>query len=206
MHAELPLMTKLLVLMSYGLTHWAPVVVSVILGCAWFLRRLYNSDKGRLFFDRLKLRLPVLGPLYRKVAIARFVRTLTSMLSSGVSLPRAIDIAAGVAGSRPIADAARMAIEDIQHGHPMSTTLERSGVFPRMVTQMIAVGEGAGSLDEMLTETAAYYEREVEYTVKRLTTLLEPLLTAFLATIVGFVVVALYLPIFGLGKALMHSN
>ena len=104
-----------------------------------------------------------------------------------------------------IADAAREAVTEIRKGQTLSEPLGRTGEFPRMVTRMIAVGEQSGSLESMLAEVAHFYDRDVEYTVKRLTTLLEPLLTAFLSVVVGFVVISLYLPIFSLGKAIMHS-
>jgi type IV pilus assembly protein PilC len=128
------------------------------------------------------------------------------MIHSGLPLTRSLEIAAGVAGNRVIAEAALGVMAGIRKGEPLSEPLARSGEFPPMVTQMVAVGEEAGNLEIMLHETARFYDRDVEYNVKRLTTLLEPLLTAFLAVVVGFVVISLYLPIFGLGKVLMHNN
>ena len=151
------------------------------------------------------MKLPVLGPLSRKVVVGRFVRTLSGMMASGLPLTRGLEIAAGVAGNRVIADAAREAVNEIRKGQTLSEPLGRTGEFPRMVTRMVAVGEQSGTLESMLTEIAHFYDRDVEYTVKRLTTLLEPLLTAFLSVVVGFVVISLYLPIFSLGKAIMHS-
>jgi type IV pilus assembly protein PilC len=190
---------------SYVLTHDTLFVVAGLIGLAALLRHIYRTDGGRLFFDRLKLKLPVLGPLTRKVVVGRFVRTLSGMMRSGLPLTRGLEIAAGVAGNRVIADAAREAIAEIRKGQRLSEPLQRTGEFPRMVTRMIAVGEQSGSLESMLAEVAHFYDRDVEYTVKRLTTLLEPLLTAFLSVVVGFVVIALYLPIFSLGNAIMHS-
>jgi type IV pilus assembly protein PilC len=206
LHAELPFMTRMLVHISYVMTHDTLLVILAIAGLAFLVRQIYRTDGGRLFFDRLKLRLPVLGPLNRKIAIGRFVRTLCAMIQSGLPLTRGLEIAAGVAGNRVIAEAALGVIKGIRKGEPLSEPLQRSGEFPPMVTQMVAVGEEAGNLEMMLHETARFYDRDVEYNVKRLTTLLEPLLTAFLAVVVGFVVISLYLPIFGLGKVLMHSN
>jgi type IV pilus assembly protein PilC len=206
LHAELPAMTRLLVSISYTLTHRAPLVLAGIGILAALVRYVYQTEGGRLFFDRLKLRLPVLGKLNRKVAIGRFVRTLAAMIHSGIPLTRGLELAAVVAGNRVITDAVRGVVAEIMKGHPISGPLERTGEFPKMVTRMVAVGEESGTLDLMLLETARFYERDVEYTVKRLTLMLEPLLTAFLAVIVGFVVLSLYLPIFGLGNALMHSK
>jgi type IV pilus assembly protein PilC len=206
MGANLPAMTQLLVGMSHVLTHYTPFVILGVVGSGWLIRHIYRTDWGRLWFDRIKLRLPVLGKLNRKVAVGRFVRTLSAMVGSGLTLTRGLEIASGVAGNRVIADAGRGVVSELRKGQSLSSQLESTGVFPRMVTQMVSVGEEAGSLELMLQETAHFYERDVEYTVKRLTTMLEPLLTAFLAVVVGFVVISLYMPIFGLGQAIMHSK
>jgi type IV pilus assembly protein PilC len=206
MHAELPLMTRMLVSISYLLTHRAPLVIAGVGGLFLLLRRVYRTDRGRLFCDRVKLRLPVLGRLNHKVAVARFSRTLSAMVASGLPLTRGLEIAAGVAGNRVIGDAVLGVATQIRKGHRLSDPLGQTGVFPRMVTRMVAVGEESGSLEAMLTEVAHFYDRDVEYTVKRLTTLLEPLLTAFMSVVVGFVLVSLYLPIFSLGHAVMHSQ
>jgi type IV pilus assembly protein PilC len=205
MHAELPAMTLTLVRISYILTHDALFVIAGLIGLGMLLRHAYRTDRGRLFFDRMKLKLPVLGPLARKVVVGRFARTLSGMMASGLPLTRGLEITAGVAGNRVIANAAREAATEIRKGKTLSDPLARTGEFPRMVTRMVAVGEQSGTLESMLVEIAHFYDRDVEYTVKRLTTLLEPLLTAFLSVVVGFVVVSLYLPIFSLGKAIMHS-
>jgi type IV pilus assembly protein PilC len=205
LHAQLPLMTQMLVKISYALTHDTPFVIAGIIALGALVRYIYQTDGGRLFCDRIKLRLPVLGPLNRKVAIGRFVRALSAMVASGLPLTRGLEIAAGVAGNRVIADAACGLVTELRKGHPLSEPLERTGQFPKMVTRMVAVGEESGSLEAMLAEVAHFYDRDVEYNVKRLTTLLEPLLTAFLSLVVGFVVVSLYLPIFSLGQAIMHS-
>jgi type IV pilus assembly protein PilC len=206
LHAELPAMTQLLVMMSHVLTHYTPWVILANVAVVWAIRYIYRTDKGRLWFDRLKLRLPVLGKLNRKVAVGRFVRTLSAMVASGLTLTRGLEVASGVAGNRVIADAGRGVVSELRKGQSLSSQLEQTGVFPRMVTQMVSVGEEAGSLEMMLSETANFYERDVEYTVKRLTSMLEPLLTAFLAVVVGFVVISLYMPIFGLGQAILGSK
>jgi type IV pilus assembly protein PilC len=204
--AKLPAITQLLVNVSYTLTHYTLWVIAGCFGLSWLVRHLYRTDRGRLWFDQMKLRLPVLGKLNRKVAIGRFVRTLSAMVSSGLVLTRGLEIAAGVAGNRVIADAGRGVVSELRKGQPLSGELARTGVFPQMVIQMISVGEEAGSLETMLHETARFYERDVEYTVKRLTSMLEPLLTAILSVIVGFVLISLYMPIFGLGEALMGKK
>jgi type IV pilus assembly protein PilC len=206
LHADLPAMTQVLVGISDLLTHRTPFVAAGMVGLGALLRYLYRTDWGRLFCDRMKLRLPVLGPLNRKVAVGRFVRTLSAMVASGLPLTRGLEIAAGVAGNRVIGNAVRGVATEIRKGHRLSEPLTRTGEFPTMATRMIAVGEESGSLEAILAEVAHFYDRDVEYTVKRLTTLLEPLLTAFLSLIVGFVVVALYLPIFSLGQAVLHSK
>lgn len=206
LNAQLPAMTQALVSISYVLTHRTPFVAAGVAALAALVRYTYRTDRGRLFCDHMKLRLPVLGPLHRKVAVGRFIRSLSAMLGSGLPLTRGLEIAAGVAGNRVIGDAARGVSTDIRKGYPLSHPLERTGEFPRMVIRMIHVGEESGTLESMLAEIAHFYDRDVEYTVKRLTTLLEPLLTAFLSLVVGFVVVALYLPIFSLGQAVLHSK
>jgi type IV pilus assembly protein PilC len=203
LNAKLPAITQLLVSISYTLTHYTLWVVAGFVVVTYLVRHIYRTDQGRLWFDRMKLRLPVLGKLNQKVAVGRFVRTLSAMVGSGLALTRGLEIAAGVAGNRVIADAGRSVVSELRKGQPLSSELERTGAFPRMVTQMVSVGEEAGSLETMLHETAHFYERDVEYTVKRLTSMLEPILTAILSVIVGFVLVALYMPIFGLGEALM---
>ena len=205
LHAELPAMTQMLVSISYMLTHRTPFVIAGLVGLGALLRYIYRTDWGRLLCDRVKLGMPVLGPLNRKIAIGRFVRTLSAMVGSGLPLTRGLEIAAGVTGNRVIGDAVRGVATEIRKGHRLSDPLQRTGVFPNMVTRMVAVGEDSGSLESMLAQVAHFYDRDVEYNTKKLTTLLEPLLTAFLSAIVGFVVVSLYLPIFSLGKAIMHQ-
>jgi type IV pilus assembly protein PilC len=169
-------------------------LVLIVLG----LRRIYKTQKGRYAFDQMFLRAPVFGILIRKIAVARFTRTLGTMLSSGVPILDGLDVVAATAGNAVVEKAIRNARTAISEGRPVAEPLAETNVFPPMVTQMIAVGEATGALDNMLGKIADFYDEEVDTAVGSLTSMLEPLLILFLGVTIGFLLVAMYLPIFQL--------
>ncbi len=175
--------------------HW--VILGIIVLVVAF-RRVYRTPAGRGFFDRLFLRAPVFGLLLRKVAVARFTRTLGTMLSSGVPILDGLEVVAATAGNSAIEKAIRDARLSISEGRPVAEPLAETHVFPSMVTQMIAVGEATGALDTMLGKIADFYDDEVDTAVGGLTSMLEPLLILFFGVTIGGLLVAMYLPIFQL--------
>jgi type IV pilus assembly protein PilC len=176
----------------------------MILGGGTFLfifKKIYATERGNIEIDRIALKLPVFGILIRKVSVAKFTRTLGTLISSGVPLIEGLDICARTSGNKIVEIAVFKTIEAIKEGETIAAPLSREDVFPPMVIQMIDVGEASGSLDKMLSKIADFYDEEVDAAVDGLTALLEPMLMVFLGTIVGFIVVAMYLPIFKMGAA-----
>jgi type IV pilus assembly protein PilC len=157
-----------------------------------------RTDKGKEALDRFLLRVPVVGPVLRKIIVARFTRTLGTLLSSGVPILDALDICARTAGNRVVQTGILRARSKIAEGHDMAGPLADSRVFPTMVVQMIGVGEQTGAMDQMLNKIADFYEEEVDTAVAGLTSLIEPVMMAFLGVVVGGLIVAMYLPIFKL--------
>ena len=175
--------------------HWMLLgLILLIVG----LRQFRRTTKGRDLFDRLLLRMPVFGVLLRKIAVARFTRTLGTMLSSGVPILDGLDVVAATAGNSVVEKAIREARLSISEGRPVAEPLSETHVFPPMVTQMIAVGEATGALDSMLGKIADFYDEEVDSAVGVLTSMLEPMLILFLGVTIGGLLLAMYLPIFQL--------
>ncbi|NWF92366.1 MAG: type II secretion system F family protein [Syntrophaceae bacterium] len=168
------------------------------------LRRYYRTEKGKLIIDGLILRLPVFGPLFQKIAVARFSRTLGTLVSSGVPILDGLTIVSKASGNRRIETAIMNARASIREGETIAEPLNRSGNFPPMVIQMISVGESTGALDNMLSKIADFYEEEVDVAVGNLTSLLEPFLMVFLGVVIGGVVISMYLPIFQMASAVGH--
>ena len=164
-------------------------------------RWYYRQETGRRNVDRLLLRLPVVGSLLQRIAVARFSRTLGTMVSSGVPILESMDIVAKTAGNRIIEEAIIIARVSISEGKTIAEPLADSKVFPPMVTQMVAVGEATGALDAMLTKIADFYDDEVDAAVEAMTALLEPMLMVFLGVVIGGLVIAMYLPVFKLAGA-----
>jgi type IV pilus assembly protein PilC len=173
---------------------WQMIIGTVLLVIA--VKRIYKTDRGRLQMDRLFLSLPVFGDLIRKAAVAKFTRTLGTLISSGVPILDGLQITASTAGNKVIENAIMYARSSISEGKDVAEPLGQSNVFPPMVVQMIAVGEATGAMDTMLSKIADFYDEEVDEAVAALTSLLEPMLMVFLGVTVGFIVVAMYLPIF----------
>lgn len=196
--AELPLPTRVVIAASDMLVAYMPYIIPAIVIGVFAFKRYYATDKGRHVVDAMLLKLPVLGPLLRKIAVARFCRTMATLLASGVPILDGLDITARTAGNAIIEDAVQTTRTGIERGETISGPLRDTGVFPPMVVQMIGVGEATGALDTMLGKIADFYEEEVDTAVAGLLTLLEPIMIAFLGLVVGGIVIAMYLPIFGL--------
>lgn len=177
-------------------------MIGGLIGFIFIFKKVYATDRGMTEIDRIALKLPVFGMLIQKVSVAKFSRTLGTLISSGVPLIEAMDICARTAGNKIIEGAILSTIISVKEGETIAAPLARQRVFPPMVIQMIDVGESAGALDTMLSKIADFYDQEVDTAVDGLTALLEPMLMVFLGLVVGFIVVAMYLPIFKMGETI----
>jgi type IV pilus assembly protein PilC len=175
-----------------------PFMIGGVSLASYGMRRYYGTPDGRMRVDSILLRMPLLGKIFRKVAVARFCRTLSTLLSSGVPILDGLDITAKTAGNAVVESAIKSVRTRIERGETIAAPLRATGVFPAMVAQMIGAGESTGALDTMLAKIAEFYEEEVDVAVAGLLTVLEPLLIAFLGVIVGGIVVSMYLPLFDL--------
>jgi len=193
---KLPGMTQMVVDMSEFVQHYIVFILLGIGGVIFAFNMYYKTNSGEKVIDTIKLSLPVFGQINRKMSIARFTRTLGTLTSSGVAILDGLNITAKTAGNRVISDAIMKARVSISGGENIAGPLEESGVFPTMVTQMIAVGEETGGLDEMLVKVADFYDEEVKVLVDGMASTIEPIMIVFLGGFVGFLVVAMYLPIF----------
>jgi type IV pilus assembly protein PilC len=196
--ATLPLPTRIVIAASNGLVQFMPFVIVGMIAFVFGFRAWYGTTSGRKIVDATVLRMPVLGNLMRKIAVARFCRTLSTLLASGVSILEALEITARTAGNAVVEDAIMLTRKSIEGGETIAAPLKETAVFPAMVVQMIGVGEATGALDTMLQKIADFYEEEVDVAVAGLLTLLEPIMIAFLGGVVGGIVIAMYLPIFDL--------
>ena len=192
----LPTPTRIVIWMSAMLQSYWWLLLGMIFAGIWGLRMYYRTSAGRLQLDRVLLRVPIVGDLLRKTAVARFTRTLGTLLSSGVSILDGLEITARTAGNRVIHDAVMRSRSSIAGGETIAEPLKQSGVFPPMVTQMINVGEQTGTIDEMLDKVADFYDEEVDTAVEALLAAMEPMLIVFLGAVVGGMIVSMYLPIF----------
>ncbi len=200
MGAALPIPTQIVVEMSNFMKSNFLYIIMGIFAFIFVIKKLYNTEKGRLKMDAMMLRAPVVGPLIRKVAVAKFTRTLSTMLQSGVPILDALQVVAKTSGNKVIEGAVVRVAESISEGRPIAEPLEESGVFPNMVVQMINVGESVGALDTMLTKIADFYDDEVDQAVSNLTAMIEPLMMVVLGGMIGGIVVAMYLPIFSMAS------
>jgi len=197
MDAQLPLPTQILLSFSdFARRTFLPGLGLLILGVFLFKRKVLQTRPGRLWFDRTMLKIPIFGPLIRKVAIARFARTLSTLVRSGVQILAALEIVSEASGNRVIADALIRVKDSIREGENIAGPLAASRVFPPMVVRMMAVGEQTGRLDEMLAKVADFYEEQVDAAVSGLTSALEPIIICVLGIVVGSIVFAIFLPIF----------
>jgi len=197
----LPMPTQVVINISNFVQDYVLVIIGAIAFVIIAFKQIYRTKKGREVIDAVSLKLPVFGILIRKVAVAKFTRTLGTMISSGVPILDGLEIVAKTAGNKTVEYAIYKVKQSISEGKTIAEPLEKSGVFPPMVCQMIAVGEQAGSIDTMLNKIADFYDDEVDDAVSNLTAMMEPLLMLFLGTTVGGLVIAMYLPIFELAGA-----
>ena len=196
--AELPLPTRVVIALSNNLVRFGPFLLVGLAAIAYGFKSYYGTEGGRKTIDAAMLKMPVLGLLLRKIAVARFCRTLSTLLASGVSILEALDITARTSGNAIIEEAILTTRKSIERGETIAQPLKETNVFPSMVVQMIGVGEATGALDTMLGKIADFYEEEVDVAVAGLLTLLEPIMIAFLGGVVGGIVIAMYMPIFDL--------
>jgi type IV pilus assembly protein PilC len=199
---SLPALTQLVIDLSSFMQKY---IIFMAIGAGvggWFLKRFYDTPAGRLKIDGLSLKLPVIGDLVRKIAVARFTRTFGTLIQSGVPIMDSLEIVARTAGNLVVENAILAARTSVGEGKTLAEPIGKTGVFPPMVVQMISVGEATGALDAMLSKIADFYDEEVDTAVAMLTSLLEPALMVFLGTVIGFIVIAMYLPIFKMASAI----
>jgi type IV pilus assembly protein PilC len=196
---DLPLPTKIVIAMSHFIGSYFGLLILIGFGASIFgIKVWYGTPAGRMAIDRIILKLPVIGILMRKIAVARFTRTLGTLISSGVPILEGLDITAKTSGNAVVEQALFKVRKALEEGKSLTDPLRDSAVFPGMVTQMIAVGEQTGAMDAMLQKIADFYEEEVDAAVKDLLTALEPVMIVFLGVVVGGVVISMYLPLFSL--------
>jgi type IV pilus assembly protein PilC len=196
--AQLPFPTRVVIAASNYIVSYGVFIVIGIGLVGYGIKSYYGTTGGRRLIDRILLRAPILGQILRKVAVARFCRTLSTLLASGVPILDGLDITARTAGNAIVEDAILLTRSGIERGETISGPLRETNVFPSMVVQMINVGETTGALDAMLSKIADFYEEEVDTAVAGLLTLMEPVMIAFLGVVVGGIVIAMYMPIFDL--------
>lgn len=197
--AELPFLTRILINISDALRKFWYVILFLPVGTAITLKQYRKTEQGHRNLDQFILKLPIFGLLLRKVAIAKFTRTLSTLVKSGVPILQALETVAKTSGNKVIEIAVMTARESVKEGERIATPLKKSHVFPPMVIQMIAIGEETGNLDAMLAKIADFYDQEVDTAVKALTSMIEPIIIVIMGVVIGFIVVAMFLPMFELG-------
>ncbi|MSR76981.1 MAG: type II secretion system F family protein [Candidatus Omnitrophica bacterium] len=201
LNAELPAMTKMLIKTSHYLQENSLVVFGVMGFTFYFVKQFIKTPFGRLVWDAGLLKMPVFGPLFLKVAVSKFSRTLATLIRSGVAILSALEIVSKTSGNRRIEIVIASLMDSVKKGQGIASSLEKHAIFPTMVVKMIAIGEETGELEEMLIKIADFYDSEVDAAVDGLTSLIEPLIIAFLGVVIGGIVVAMFLPILGLATA-----
>lgn len=199
--SALPAPTQMVVNMSDFAKGNFHIILGSIFIMIWAIKKINKTDKGKTQIDKLLLVFPIIGPLLRRVAVAKFTRTLGTMMTSGVPILDALNVVARTAGNKVIEMAVFRVTDAIKEGRPLADPLEETGVFPSMVVQMINVGESTGALDVMLEKIADFYDEEVDQAVENLTAAIEPLMMVFLGGLIGGLVIAMYLPIFSMAGA-----
>jgi type IV pilus assembly protein PilC len=197
----LPLPTLIVLTLSRLIKKYVIIFIPAVILLFYLFKKYYQTDGGKALVDRLLLKLPVLGSLFQKISVARFSRTLGTLVSSGVPILDGLNIVSKTSGNKTVEKAILNARTSIREGETIAEPLNRSKIFPPMVIQMISVGESTGALDSMLAKIADFYEEEVDVAVGNLTSLLEPFLMVFLGVVIGGVVIAMYLPIFQMASA-----
>ncbi len=194
--AALPAPTQFLINVSNIMRHYTffllAAIAAIVIGTRWYA----NTEKGRYLIDGMKLKLPIVGTLMKKVSISKFTRTLSTLVKSGVPILSALEIVAKTAGNVVVEKAINNVRDSVREGENIATPLEKSGIFPPLVTRMVAVGEKSGELEKMLTKISDFFDDQVDATVSGLTSLIEPLIIAFLGIVIGGIVICMFLPIF----------
>jgi type IV pilus assembly protein PilC len=193
--SKLPAMTQMLIDISSFLKNYYYIFFGGVFMLVLLVTRINRTQRGKLFFDRILLRLPIFGDLLRKVAISRFTRTLATLLQTGVPILESLDIVGKTSGNRVVELAVDNVKNNVREGESIAAPLIKSGVFPPMVTRMIAIGEKSGQLEKMLTKISEFYDDQVDTMVAGLTSIIEPMIIGFLGIVIGFIVIALFLPI-----------
>ncbi|MEW5765333.1 MAG: type II secretion system F family protein [Acidobacteriota bacterium] len=196
--AKLPLPTRIVIAISHFLGRWAWLIFLMLVAVFVAIRLYYKTPGGRYVIDKILLKLPVFGIVLKKIAVARFCRTLATLVSSGVPILEGLDITAKTSGNAIVEEAIMKTRKAVEEGKTLTQPLEESKLFPGMVTQMIGVGESTGALDAMLSKIADFYEDEVDEAVTNLMSLLEPIIIVFLGVTIGGIVIAMYMPLFTL--------
>jgi type IV pilus assembly protein PilC len=201
MGSALPAPTQFLVDASQFMQNYFLYMLGAMVAAGYAFKRFYHTEKGALMIDALVLKSPVFGPLLKKVAVAKFTRTLSTMMTSGVPILEGLSIVSKTAGNKIVEGALMKVRQSISEGRTIAEPLFETDIFPAMVVQMIAVGEATGALDAMLSKIADFYDDEVDAAVDTMTALLEPFMMVFLGVVVGGMIVAMYLPIFKMAAA-----
>jgi type IV pilus assembly protein PilC len=196
--AELPKPTMVLIIISDTLQKYFPIVFLLIVVAVLMIAKYVKTDKGRLKYDSLMLKMPIFGVLFTKVAISKFTRTLSTLIKSGVPILNSLEIVGKTAGNRAIEMAVETVRNNVREGESIAEPLARSKIFPSMVVRMVSVGEQSGELEKMLSKIADFYDEQVDASVSGLTSLIEPLIIAFLGIVIGTIVICMFLPIFKL--------
>lgn len=193
--AKLPVPTQIMINVSNFLRRYFYIAIAFIVLCIFFVNRYAKTDKGRVKLDGLKLKLPIFGVLARKVAVGKFTRTLSTLIRSGVPILSSLEIVSKTSGNSVVEMAVESVRTNVKEGEPIADPLARSRVFPPMVVRMVSVGEQTGELEKMLTKIADFYDEQVDAAVSGLTSLIEPLIIAFLGIVIGGIVICMFLPI-----------
>ncbi len=192
---ELPLPTRILIFINKAIRGYWPLLAGAVIGAVFAARSYVKTPSGRWNWDKIKLRIPIIGPVVEKTVMSRFARIFSTLYRSGIPMLHTLDIVSGTLGNVIIARAVEVIKESVREGKGLAPPMTSTMVFPPMVTQMVAVGEETGALDDMLTKVSDYYDLEVEYAIKNLSTTLEPVLLLFLAVIILFLALGIFLPI-----------
>jgi len=201
---QLPLPTQILIMISDLFRLYFLYLVGAIVIIIFLFKKYISTEKGRYRFDQAKLKAPVVGELLRKLAVAKFSRTFSTLIKSGVSILSALEIVSKTAGNKVIEEAVMSCSKGIRDGEPISRPLLKSGVFPPMVCRMISVGEQTGQLEKMLSKIADFYDEQVDAATSALTSMIEPLVISFLGIVIGGIVISLFLPIFKITQLISH--
>mgnify|MGYP001577001444 FL=1 len=199
---QLPLPTQVLIFVSDLFRKYFIFLVILLAGIIFLFKKYISTEKGHYNFDKAKLKAPILGELFRKLAVAKFSRTFSTLVKSGVTVLSALDIVSKTSGNKVVEEAVKGCSKAVRDGEPIAQPLLKSGVFPPMVCRMISVGEQTGQLEKMLTKIADFYDEQVDAATSALTSMIEPLVIAFLGIVVGGIVISLFLPIFKISQLL----